>query len=328
MVYTEALGNTTGFFNKSTTSSTGWVRITDTMKHAHKQSNFSIHTSVLMDEVLDSLVIEVGNWYVDATFGGGGHTAAILDRGGNVIGIDRDKDAVEKGFLFLQESGYDSERFQLLHGAFADLAKLLSSVTHPIAGVLFDIGLSSDQLASDERGFSFQIDAPLDMRMDKNLGVTAADLVNGLSEQELTKLFRSYGEMTGAKRIAKAIINKRSVQQFASTKELADVVESNSPKRWSGIHPATLVFQALRIAVNDELHQLEQGLEAAEHVVERNGRIVVISFHSLEDRIVKNYFNNSDDLEVVTKHPIQASEKELEQNIRARSAKLRVAKKI
>lgn len=235
-----------------------------------------------------------GGVYLDGTLGGGGHTALIASQcgpgNGMVIGIDQDQEALEAAGRRLAEFG---SAVRLVHGNFADLNRHLDSLAiADLDGFILDLGVSSHQLDSGARGFSFQQDAPLDMRMDAGGAETAADLVNGLPEQELERIIRDYGEERWARRIATFIVKARSEQAILTTLQLTDVIKGAIPRaKWEErIHPATRTFQALRIAVNRELERLEQGLRAALDRLKPGGRGVVISFHSLEDRIVKHIF--------------------------------------
>lgn len=286
----------------------------------------SYHKSVLLQEAITALQIEPGKNYIDATLGGGGHTRLVLEKGGIVLGIDQDDDAlryVGENFTSAIEDG----KLVLVHGNFGDIAQIAKENHFTnISGVLFDIGVSSHQLDEGTRGFSFLSDSALDMRMDRNLGVTAADLVNGLTKPELIELFTKYGEEVFAKKIAEAIVVARLQKPITTTKELADLIAGKVAKIGK-IHPATKVFQALRIAVNDELNSLKNGLKQAVQLLEKNGRLVVISFHSLEDRIVKHTFEEFERErlgEIITIKPITPTEEEILKNNRARSAKMRV----
>ncbi|MCY4049394.1 MAG: 16S rRNA (cytosine(1402)-N(4))-methyltransferase RsmH [Hyphomicrobiales bacterium] len=244
-----------------------------------------MHESVMVREVVEALNPVAGGVYVDATFGGGGHARAILKSTDcSLIGIDRDPDVIERGLsLFTDCEG----RVQLVQGCFGDLCELLRE--HQVVqvdGVTFDIGVSGMQIDESERGFSFLRDGPLDMRMSKS-GLSAADVVNRLGEEELARVIAVYGEEKRAKLIARAIITARMRRPLERTGELADVVCSVAKGREH--HPATKTFQALRILVNDELGELERGLVAAEQILKPGGRLAVIAFHSLEDRIVKKF---------------------------------------
>lgn len=290
----------------------------------------SYHKSVLLQEAIDALQIRSGQKYIDATLGAGGHSFEILKKGAIVLGIDQDAEALEEVQKEKKERRIEDE-LTVVHGNFGSILQIAreNGFEH-VSGVLFDIGVSSHQLDTNQRGFSFLTEGPLDMRMDTSMGTTAADLVNGLHKGELSELFTKYGEEPFAKRIADAIVRTRLVSPVRTTKELADLIARSVPKIGK-THPATRVFQALRIAVNDELHVLKDGLEQAIQLLEKNGRLVVITFHSLEDRIVKNTFEEFEEKQlgkIITKKPISPSEKEVEENKRARSAKMRIFEKI
>lgn len=294
------------------------------------------HQSVLYKEVLEGLNVKAGDTYIDATIGGGGHTKGIRQFGGKVLGIDVDPEAIKYVAKILkiplqEKEGRlvgESEKLTIVQGNFADLKNIAERFgVWEAAGVLFDLGVSSHQLEEAERGFSFRQDAPLDMRADPALAVTAADLVNGLTKGELDELFNKYGEEPASRRLARAIIEARLKKKIETTRDLTEIVERVAWKRGK-IHPATRVFQALRIAVNDELNNLKKGLVEATAVLNKGGRLVVISFHSLEDRTVKNFFKERADLQVLTKKPIVPEEEEILENPRARSAKMRVAERI
>lgn len=287
------------------------------------------HTPVLLKEALDYLSIQKSHWYIDATLGGGGHTEEILKKGGKVIAIDQDKESIEEVTNALN-TYIKSGDLILINDSFTSLEKIITdSLTHRLAeitGILFDLGVSSHQLDTPQRGFSFNKDTPLDMRMNPDFGATAADLINGLHEGELTELFEKLGEERFAKRIAGKIVEERKIKPINSTQQLADLIKHSVPKSNDKIHPATRVFQALRIAVNDELNALKQALPQALELLSPGGRLVVISFHSLEDRIVKNFFKeseNSGKAKILTVKPIMATLDEQYDNPRARSAKLR-----
>ena len=281
------------------------------------------HESALLHEVVDALNIKSGETYVDATLGGGGHTRGILDRGGKVIGLDLDNEA-----LNFVRSTIKSEDLVLKQGNFVNLDQILEKQgIKEVSGIVFDLGVSSHQLDSSERGFSFRKNSPLDMRMSLDIKVTAGDLVNGLNEGELYELFTKYGEERNARRISRAVVRSRFEEEITTTKNLADIIErvvGNKEK----IHPATRVFLALRIAVNDELNNLEKVLPKAASLLKKNGRLVVISFHSLEDRLVKSFIRNESSLTGVNKKPIVPKEEEIKRNSRVRSAKLRIAEKL
>jgi 16S rRNA (cytosine1402-N4)-methyltransferase len=300
------------------------------------------HKPVLLSEILEGIKVRKGDWYLDATLGDGGHSLAILKDGGNVIGIDVDPDSIDLAEKRFKESGFGDDRFKLIKGNFRDLKVLLyelNELTSPnnsgqtelqtekinITAVIFDLGVSSRELEDPARGFSFLHDGPLDMRMDSSLAVTAKDLINGLTKGELHELFTRLGEEKLARRFAEAVVFARQIEKIETTRQLASVFEKAAGGRKDKIHPATRVFQALRIAVNDELHAIEEALPQALDLVKE--RVLVISFHSLEDRIVKNTFRNWQDQGLgiaVTKKPIVPSDEETAQNPRSRSAKLRI----
>ncbi|HEY6838154.1 MAG TPA: 16S rRNA (cytosine(1402)-N(4))-methyltransferase RsmH [Geobacteraceae bacterium] len=307
------------------------------------------HTSVLAEEVLTFLAPRPGGTYVDGTVGGGGHAALVLEASapdGRLIGFDRDEEALKAAAARLAAFG---ERVTLIHGNFAGMAQELAvRGINGVDGILCDLGVSSHQLDTGARGFSFQQDAPLDMRMDTSSGSTAADLVNDLPEEELFRIIRDYGEERWAKRIAAFIVRARQTEPLTTTLQLVDVIKGAIPRaKWEErLHPATRTFQALRIAVNGELESVEQGVAAGVKLLNPGGRIVIISFHSLEDRIVKESFrefsrgcicprelpicvcNHKPKLKVLTSKPVMAAPGEVEANPRARSARLRAAEKM
>ena len=281
------------------------------------------HKPVLLREVLDRLDIRVNAWYLDATLGDGGHSLGILEKGGNIVGIDVDPEAIKRAGVRLGKIA-QLDRFKLLSGNFRNLKDLVGD--KKFAGVLFDLGVSSLQLEDPKRGFSFLKDGPLDMRMDPTLEVKALDLINGLNKGELYELFTKLGEEKNAFRIVDTLVSSREVNPIQTTTQLAGIIE-RSARRRGKIHPATKIFQALRIAVNDEQNALHGALPEALEVLEENGKIIVISFHSLEDRIVKVRFKEWEALNfgvVYTKKPITPSNDEIKNNPRSRSAKMRV----
>lgn len=289
------------------------------------------HTSVLLKEAIDGLEIEPGEKYIDCTLGGGGHAEEILKRGGIVLGIDCDEEAIDyvgKNLTNLP----NGTNLKLAKGNFKDLEEIaVKNGFEKVSGILFDLGVSTHQLLTTERGFSFQSDSLLDMRMDQELAVKAADLVNGLNEGELYELFIKLGEEHHAWAIARALVCERALKSIKTGRELAQIVGGVRGLRnlRGKLHPATKVFQALRIAVNDELNNLKEALPQAWELLEKKGRLVVISFHSLEDRIVKNFFKEQEQkgkLEILTKKPIAPSSEEIMGNQKSRSAKMRVAK--
>jgi 16S rRNA (cytosine1402-N4)-methyltransferase len=284
------------------------------------------HISVLPDEAIAGLVdleTHPGGHYLDCTAGAGGHTRRILeaDPEAQVTAIDRDEQALETARRKLVNFG---DRVHFWHGNFADFPYVKH--TGEFAGIFADLGVSSGQLDLVDRGFSFRNDAPLDMRMDRSQSFCAADIVNHWNETDLANAIYEYGEERLSRRIAREIVAKRP---FASTIQLADAIARSVPKsyRYGRIHPATRTFQALRIVVNAELDSLETWLDTAPIALKPSGRIGAISFHSLEDRIVKHRFRESEQLKVLTKKPIIASDAEADANPRARSAKLRFAQR-
>ncbi len=292
------------------------------------------HDPVLLREVLEALGVQPGKWYLDCTLGDGGHSLEILRQGGKVVGIDVDPQSLERAGKRLKGAGYSNQDFILIKGNFRDLKNLIFSQTDTVeskfAGAIFDLGVSSLQLESPERGFSFTKMGPLDMRMDPTLQVRALDLVNALSRKELYELFTNLGEETYAWAMANVVVRTREVKPFTTTVQLAELVERVAGRR-EKIHPATRVFQALRIAVNDELGAIEEGLNQIIDLLEKNGHIVVISFHSLEDRIVKNTFREWADKglgKILTKKPLLPGEAEITKNPRSRSAKMRVFQRL
>lgn len=289
------------------------------------------HIPVLLQEVLTNLTIQPGELYIDATLGGGGHTFAMIAQGARVLGIDVDEDAIVHVRENLKSHGItEGKELTMAKGNFAKIDEFATnSHFNPVSGILLDIGVSSHQLDTPERGFSFQ-DGPLDMRMDSSLTVSAKELINGLTEKELVDVFERLGEEHAARKIARAIVERRKQAPIVTTGELAELIRRSSFGGQS-VHPATRVFQALRIAVNDELFVLEQALPKALMLLRPGGRLAVISFHSLEDRIVKKTFESMASKgmgKIITHKPIQATDEEVLQNRRSRSAKLRVIEKI
>lgn len=298
----------------------------------------TVHISVLQKEVLSVLSPRPGENFFDGTCGGGGHTIEILKAigpSGKVLCADLDNDALER--TRAKVGVIDEEllgRLVLDRGNFADLAEIVKKNNFGIVnGALVDLGFSSDQLEKSGRGFSFLKEEPLDMRFSVGNELDAREIVNHWLENEITEILKEYGEERFARNISKEIIRFRKIKSILTTKDLVEVIINSVPKRFqhSKIHPATRTFQALRIVVNDELGNLRKFLNQAFEVLVPEGRIAVISFHSLEDRIVKNFFRNeakNNRLEILTKKPIIASKEEISINPRSRSAKLRVAKKI
>ncbi|HSX57822.1 MAG TPA: 16S rRNA (cytosine(1402)-N(4))-methyltransferase RsmH [Candidatus Saccharimonadales bacterium] len=293
------------------------------------------HKSVLFKEALEALNIVPGEVYLDATLGSAGHTRGILDFGGDVVALEIDQEAlnrVAQRFEAKEKDGVwltPKSNLKIINKNFKDLDKAAQEArVTSFSGILFDLGVSSLMFDRAEKGFSFSKEGPLDMRMDQSLAVTAADLVNGLSEKELNELFTKLGEIGRARLYARAITEYRLAKKIETTTELAGIINRITKKRQGEINPATAVFMALRIAVNDELNNLEEALPKAAKLLRSGGRLVVISFHSLEDRIVKNYFKNEEGLKVLTEKPIVPTDVEIAENRRARSAKMRVAEKI
>lgn len=309
------------------------------------------HKPVLLNECIEYLNIRADGIYVDATVGGAGHSSEILKRlgpEGLLIGIDQDAEAIEAAGQRLGKVETEG-RYVLYHTNFENIRGILEKQKiNSVDGVLMDLGVSSHQLDEGERGFSYQHDAPLDMRMDKSTERDAAWVVNNLSREELTRIIREYGEEKWAPRIAEFIVKYRDIQKISTTGQLAEIVKAAIPAaaRRTGPHPARRTFQAIRIAVNRELEVLEKALNETINLLNPGGRLAVITFHSLEDRIVKQTFRDraqgcicppdfpecvcgrKPEIRIITRKPVTASQSELEENPRARSAKLRVAEKI
>jgi len=312
-------------------------------KEAHEMEDPIFHRPILVNEVVELLAPRAGALVVDGTCGGGGHTEAILRTGANVLALDQDPDAISYATEHLSRFG---SRVTFRQANFRDAARVLDALgIAGIGGVLLDLGVSSRQLENGERGFSVTRNGPLDMRMDPRQELTAAEIINSCGEEELTQLFRELGEEPAARRIASQLVKQRKTMPFRETIQLAKAIEK-IVWRHGRKHPATQVFQALRMAVNDELAALRDGLEALIARLESGSRIAVISFHSLEDRIVKNWFrarscefldrpewpeprpNPDYELRLITPKPVEPGENEQRTNPRSRSAKLRVAEKI
>ncbi len=302
------------------------------------------HIPVLLSEVVGQIAPKDGGVYVDATFGAGGYSRAVLDAADCVVyAIDRDPDAIAEGLVLVEKYG---GRLKLLHGTFGEMRGLLAAQgVESVDGVMMDIGVSSMQIDRAERGFSFQKDGVLDMRMSQS-GLSAADVVNKYGEKEIADIIYLYGEERFSRRIAAAIVAARKTAPFKTTLELAAAVRSVMPRKRDEIDPATRTFQALRIYVNDELGQLRSGLSGAEALLKKGGRMAVVSFHSLEDRIVKNFIQEKSGktanpsrylpersetaatLKPLTKKPILPSMEECQRNPRSRSARLRSAERL
>ena len=306
------------------------------------------HVTVLLDEAVEGLAVRADGCYLDGTFGRGGHSRLILSRlgsGGRLLGFDKDPLAIATGNELAAEDG----RFVVVQRSFAELSDELAvrGLLGKVAGILLDLGVSSPQLDDAERGFSFLNDGPLDMRMDPSRGVSAAQWIATASADEIARVFKEYGEERFAKRMANAVVQRRALKPFERTADLAAVLTEANPAWEKGKNPATRAFQGLRIQVNNELGDLERGLDSALEALEVGGRLVVISFHSLEDRIVKQFMRRHAkgeadrlprDLPVIPKafeprlkligKPIYASEAELKANPRSRSAIMRIAEKL
>jgi 16S rRNA (cytosine1402-N4)-methyltransferase len=287
----------------------------------------TIHIPVLLDEVVELLQPAPGKSFVDGTLGGGGHTRALAERiqpGGRVIAVDLDPAAIARA-----EQALTGLPIELAAGSYADVPELLAELAIPaVDGILLDLGLSSDQLAAAERGFSFQSTGELDLRFDPENGEPAWKLLSRLSEQHLADAIYQFGEERYSRRIARRIVEERRSRPIRTADQLAALVRSCVPRsRGHQIDPATRTFQALRIAVNGELEALSTALRRLPECLRPGGRLAIISFHSLEDRMVKHAFRTDDRLSVVTRRPVQASEDEAHANVRARSAKLRVAER-
>lgn len=303
------------------------------------------HKSVLLNEIIKNLSIKEDGTYVDATLGGAGHALEVcrhLSEKGHFIGIDQDEDAIESSKLRLKDY---MDRVDIVKSNYVNIKNILESLNvDKVDGIYIDLGVSSYQLDNAERGFSYRFDSPLDMRMDKSLDITAQDIVNDYSEQELYRIIKNYGEDIFAKNIAKHIVIARKEKRIESGLELVEIIKRAIPKKFqitSG-HPAKRTFQAIRIELNKELEVLENSLETMIDLLKPNGRLLVISFHSLEDRIVKNIFKrcenpctcpknfpvcvcgNKSKGKVLMRKPILPSKEESEANPRAKSAKLRI----
>lgn len=306
------------------------------------------HVPVLFDEVMEALNIRPGGIYVDGTVGGGGHSSGICERlggSGTLIAVDRDCEALAAAEKRLAGYGCD-KRF--VHANYSDTDEIARAAGAKVQGILLDLGVSSYQLDNPDRGFSYMHDAPLDMRMDDSDRLTAYDIVNGYSQAELTRIIRDYGEERWASRIAEFICKERQQEPIDSTGRLTEIIKAAIPARArrTGPHPAKRTFQAIRIEVNDELGHLREAVEKLPDLLDSGGRIAIITFHSLEDRIVKTEFERrldpctcpkefpvcvcgkKADVKRVTRKPVIPTEEETEMNPRARSAKLRVLEKL
>ena len=306
------------------------------------------HISVLLNECLDALNIKEDGIYVDCTLGGAGHSLEILKRlskNGRLIGIDQDEDALKAA----KEKLKDFNNVTYVHDNFYNIEAILEKLKiEKVDGILMDLGVSSYQLDKAERGFSYMKDAPLDMRMDRSKGLSAYEVVNNYSEEQIVEVLRTYGEEKFSKRIANFIVDRRKDKPIDTTLELVNVIDAAIPAKFKreGGHPAKRTFQGIRIEVNGELKILDKAIENGIHRLNSGGRMAIITFHSLEDRIVKVKFKNLQDpcgcpknlpfcvcgktpiVKLISRKPIEATEEELEMNSRSRSAKLRVAEKI
>jgi 16S rRNA (cytosine1402-N4)-methyltransferase len=301
------------------------------------------HIPVLLKECIENLIIEKSGVYIDGTLGGGGHSEEILksiSESGKLYSIDQDIDAINFAKKRLAHFG----NFQICQGNFRYIKELTYLGENSVDGILLDLGVSSYQLDEGSRGFSFQADAELDMRMNKNQSLSAHEIVNNYSEKELTRIFFEYGEEKNSRKIARAIVNSRIEKSINTTSELAKIIEKNIPKKFVQKSLAR-IFQAIRIEVNGELDALKEVLESSFYLLKKGGRLVIMSYHSLEDRIVKQFIARkanpsayedillpndtvSPDLKKITRKPILASDEEISLNSRSRSAKLRVAEKL
>ncbi len=286
------------------------------------------HTPVLLNEILEGLSDLDMKEFIDGTLGAGGHAKALLEAHPEIChlyGLDKDKEALELAAQNLQPFG---DKIRLIHSGFENMGDLF--VKNSMDGILLDLGVSSMQLDQASRGFSFQGEGPLDMRMDKSASFSAKTLINSYSEADLGRIFSEYGEERQWRKAAKAVVFARQKRKIETTAELVNILMPVlSPGGGRGrIHPATRIFQALRIEVNDELNVLKKGIESALTLLRKNGRLLVISFHSLEDRIVKYAFRDFVSAKILTKKPKQATLEEMRKNARSRSAKLRILEKI
>jgi 16S rRNA (cytosine1402-N4)-methyltransferase len=315
----------------------------------HFQSVFQ-HTTVLLQEAVDALVTDRSGFYIDGTFGRGGHSKLILEKlnaDGSLLAVDKDAAAIAHAENILSQD----KRFDIAQGSFADITRFVNAknkmgpTSGVVSGILLDLGVSSPQLDEAERGFSFMQDGPLDMRMDQTSGISAADWINSATEDEIAFVLKEYGEERFAKRMARAIVVEREKTPFVRTQHLAELVKAANPAWEKGKHPATRAFQAIRIRVNSELQDLESVLTQSLNLLAPQGRLVVISFHSLEDRIVKRFIRRQEQGDPVPKglpvrdeqlnrrlrsldKAIKASEEEVRLNVRSRSAIMRVAEKL
>jgi 16S rRNA (cytosine1402-N4)-methyltransferase len=290
------------------------------------------HDSVMLAETLEHLKVKKDGLYIDATLGDGGHSIGILEQGGRVLGIDYDEKAVQRAEDRIRELGF-GDSFVGAVGNFKNIEEIaIKNGFSQVHGIVYDLGYSSTQLDRGEKGLSFLADEPLDMRLDATMGVSAADLIGFLNEEQLTKLIFEYSDEKMARRFARAIVENRNLKKIQTTKQLADILASATPSGYEHgrIHPATRTFQALRIAVNDELVNLTDSLPRAARLLLPGSRMVVISFHSKEDELVKKFGQGAQPtktLVAVVKKPLVPSDDEINKNVRARSAKMRVFEK-
>lgn len=304
------------------------------------------HVTVLLNEAVEQLITDPQGFYVDGTFGRGGHSSLILQKlsaTGQLLAIDKDLAAIETA----HQKFANEKRFAIAHASFADLAELIRTreLTGKVSGVLLDLGVSSPQLDNADRGFSFMQDGPLDMRMDQTRGISAAEWINTAAEDDISFVLKELGEERFARRMARAIVMERQKHPFSRTGHLAEVIKEANPAWEKGKHPATRAFQAIRIYINNELGDLESVLTQAVNVLVPGGRLVVISFHSLEDRLVKRFFRQQEQGDPVPKglpirdeqlnrklktigKALKASDAEVALNVRSRSAVMRVAEKL
>lgn len=302
------------------------------------------HTTVLLNETVESINVKKGGIYADLTLGGGGHTALILEKGGSVVGVDRDIIAIENA-----RERFKGKNFTAVHSNFSDIKEIAKSLDiEKFDGIIADLGVSSPQLDDAERGFSYMQDAPLDMRMDRRENLTAREVVNTYSSEELFRVISTYGEERWASRIVNFIIEEREKANIETTFQLVDIIKAAIPlsARKDGPHPAKRTFQAIRIEVNGELKILESTIRDSVELLKKGGRMGIITFHSLEDRIVKTTFaslekgctcpkdfpmcvcGNRPTVKTVSRKPLIPTEKEIDENPRARSSKLRTIEKI
>jgi len=292
------------------------------------------HQSVLLQESIDLLNVKKSDLYIDTTAGEGGHTFEILRLGGKVLAIDRDPEAIEhikNQFKILNLKLKIGENLRVVNGNFSNLEKIAKeNGFENVSGIIFDLGISSHQLDTASRGFSFQTIGPLDMRMDPNIAIKASDIINNFDKRRLNEIFKEFGQERFSRPIADAVTFARQIKRIEKTNELSKIIREvyKKYKVRQKINPATKVFQALRIVVNSELLNLGESLPQTVNLLKKKGRLVIISFHSLEDAIVKRFFKENKNLKVLTKSPIGPESWEQFQNPRSRSAKLRAAQRI